>query len=472
MASLSAAVRQRNQRAAGDGASTPTGSEELSVLHEKIDRLAELVATLQTQKREAPAPPPPSAASSRVGWKRRACSTLALICSILYFLWVHAAARGAVGPRGGAWRAALAAAPAPLAAGAAPGGGRVGAGWAARAEAAAFCDPAAPFSPGDLPPVPQGYVGNVSGRSLYITVLTADHIGVLLENWPSQEEHLLRPWDDHFMLAVPARDAARVVDVVTDPMGPLGWAKVMDFTAPQLAYPCDEGRRDMVAHPAAGWYRSRGNVTVLLVVRNFRRPRFIDNATFEELAKPCGLLKCCQKDGSDKGKMLTEAEVEMSKEFSTINLAFVYHLLVDLEMVDAYDYIFKVDADIKFNYAPPRSPGTVMRDTGCVIMQSEILEVGSHLHCIQPLLHTIGRFAKIKDIPVKSQRHGWCEQMNLYMVRGVAAPLGAREPQSCLPLFPLTHPRPPPLTAVRQLCWLLAALCARARAARVFKVAL
>jgi hypothetical protein len=150
----------------------------------------------------------------------------------------------------------------------------------------------------------------------------------------------------------------------------------------------------------------------------------------------------------------------------------VYHLLVDLEMVDAYDYIFKVDADIKFNYAPPRSPGTVMRDTGCVIMQSEILEVGSHLHCIQPLLHTIGRFAKIKDIPVKSQRHGWCEQMNLYMVRGVAAPLGAREPQSCLPLFPLTHTRPPPLTAVRQLCWLLAALCARARAARVFKMAL
>jgi hypothetical protein len=31
---------------------------------------------------------------------------------------------------------------------------------------------------------------------------------------------------------------------------------------------------------------------VLLVVRHFRRPRFIDNATFEELAKPCGLLKC------------------------------------------------------------------------------------------------------------------------------------------------------------------------------------
>ena len=56
-----------------------------------------------------------------------------------------------------------------------------------------------------------------------------------------------------------------------------------------------------------------------------------------------------------------------------------------------------------------------MRQTGCVIMQSEILEVGSHLHCIQPLLGTIQRFADLHGIEVKSKKHGWCEQMNLYI---------------------------------------------------------
>ena len=111
-------------------------------------------------------------------------------------------------------------------------------------------------------------------------------------------------------------------------------------------------------------------------------------------------------DGSDAHRVLEQWEVDQSTEFSTINLAFVHHLLVDMDVVDNYDYIFKVDADIRFHFQPPGSPGDIMRDTGCVIMQSEILEVGSHLHCIQPLLGTIQRFADHHGIEVKSKKHG------------------------------------------------------------------
>jgi len=262
----------------------------------------------------------------------------------------------------------------------------------------------APFKPEDFPPDPKLYTGTLTGRSLYTTVITADHTDVLLENWPSQEEFLYKPWDNHFMLAVPERDGAMVAAVVT---GKLGWHKVMDFTPPQRTYPC-EGSVDEVDFPASGWYRSQLNVTVLFVVRKFRRPAFIDNATFEDLAKPCGLLKCCQKDGSDAHRALEEWEVKQSTEFSTINLAFVHHLLVDMALVDNYDYVFKLDADIRFHREPPGNPGRIMQDTGCVIMQSEILEVGSHLHCIQPLLNTMGIYAKHHGIPIQSKKHGEC----------------------------------------------------------------
>ena len=400
---------------------------ELLELRDKVSRLEALIQRLHPgTPMAAPGAAPPvaaaaaAAAAKPLSWKRRAFSTLVFALALAYFVYLHASARLSLD------RART------LVVGRSGGGG-----GAAAAAAAASCDPYKPFKAADHPPLPHLYTGNASGRALYITVLTADHANVLLENWPSQEEFLLAPWDSHFMLAVPERDGDVLVGIVT---ARLGWRKVMDFTPPQATYPC-EGAVDMAAHAGAGWYRSPRGVTILLVVRRFRRPAFIDNATFHDLAKPCGLLKCCQKDGSDAHRVLEQWEVDQSTEFSTINLAFVHHLLVDMDVVDNYDYIFKVDADIRFNFQPPGSPGDIMRDTGCVIMQSEILEVGSHLHCIQPLLKTIQRFADHHGIEVKSKKHGAC---------GCA---GARPPLSCsprphlLPTMHLTRPNGPPLGA-------------------------
>jgi len=203
------------------------------------------------------------------------------------------------------------------------------------------------------------------------------------------------------MLAVPERDGAAVAEVVT---GKLGWKKVMDFTLPQRTYPC-EGHADEVDSPFSGWYLSQRNVTVLFVVRKFRVPSFIANATFEDLAKPCGLLKCCVKNPK-QNRVLEEWEVKQSIEFSTVNIAFVHHLVVDMDIIDNYDYLFKLDADIKFLREPPNNPGKIMEQAGSVIMQSEILEVGSHLHCIQPLLSTMGKFASHHGLPVQSKKHG------------------------------------------------------------------
>ena len=334
---------------------------------------------------------------------------------------------------------------------------------ASPSRAPASCNPLDPFRPGDYPPEPlQSRIDHrLTGRAIYLTVMTANHISVLLENWPSQEEFLYQPFDrcgeewdpcsqwpmltclslpphvltplSHFLLAVPDRDADAVIDAVTEH---LGWEKTMDFTTPQKTYPC-EGVVDMVEHPLAGWYRSPRLVTILLVVRNFRLPEHIRTASQVDLAKPCGLLHCCEPDG--RGRTFSEIEVEQSKEFSLVNLAFIHHLIIDLPLMDAYDYIFKMDADIRWIFTPRESPESVMRDKHCVIMQSEIMEVGSHLHCVKracigrgwqrggcvpfhslpfppsAMVATMEKFAAHHNLTLKSRHHSWCNQQNLYM---------------------------------------------------------
>ena len=344
----------------------------------------------------------------------RSIPLLFLICIASYFSWITVN-RSSTRIHSGKTTLTSAAAAAAAAAVTVRGGGKSSISDSSDSSSGSgvgSCDPLAPLSLRDLPPVPATYTGERSGKSLFITVVTADHINVFIENFPSQERHLLQPWDSHFMLAVPLNDADAVIAAVTT--GVLKWEKVMDFTKPQRTYPC-EGSVDMVDYPDAGWYRTPAQVTVLLVVRKFRLPAFVENASFEDLSKPCGILKCCNGDGS--GTTLSVEEVEMSRQFSLLNIAFVHHLLVDEPLVDHYDYVFKLDADINFHNDPPISPGALMRQKGCVIMQSEIMEVGSHLHCVQPLVKTMQRYADHHKLQVRSAKHGWCEQMNLYMVR-------------------------------------------------------
>jgi hypothetical protein len=410
--------------------------EELRALRAAVAQLQATVSSLSGAPGAgagmgAPATAP---ATAPVRGRKRALAARALPLLLLLSVAVYCAflQAGAAGARrgGGAARVAARAAAAlssALTAGGSGGsasGGASGAAGAAGAAsgaagatvsgagaAAAPCDPLVPLTKRDLPPLPATYRGrDLTGRSLYITVITSDHVNVLLENWPSQERHLLTPTDAHFMLAVPDHDADAVIAAVEHS---LGWEKVMDFTRPQRTYAC-EGAVDMVAHAGAGWYRSPGGVTILLVVRRFRLPKFIETASYEDLAKPCGLLKCCNGDGS--GTTLQPEEVEYSKTFSVINIAFVHHLLLDEPLVDAYDYVFKIDADISFlRDVPDGGPGAIMQKTGCVLMQSEILEVGSHLHCVKPLVSVMQRYAALQNLTVRSAHHGWCEQMNLYI---------------------------------------------------------
>lgn len=94
----------------------------------------------------------------------------------------------------------------------------------------------------------------------------------------------------------------------------------------------------MLNHPLSGWYRSPAGVTVVVVVRHFRLPHFIRDASAQDLADPCGLLRCCDEDAPRRGEPFSSEEVDMLTNYSLINIAHVHHVMVDMGLLDAYDY--------------------------------------------------------------------------------------------------------------------------------------
>ena len=102
------------------------------------------------------------------------------------------------------------------------------------------CDPLAPLSFGDLPPLPPPPQGSPAtalpppSHDLYITIVTADHAHLFARNWAGMEVHLLRPFDDHLLLAAPESSAPALASLI---LTPLRWERVMDLTPPQRAYP-------------------------------------------------------------------------------------------------------------------------------------------------------------------------------------------------------------------------------------------
>ena len=284
----------------------------------------------------------------------------------------------------------------------------------------AQCDPLAPFSEADVPPVPvplpRALFGDAAptptaGKSdLFLTVVTADHMPEFAANWPSFEDYLLRPFDNHMLLAVPEASAGALLARV---LAPLRWVRT-DELAPQLReFPC-EGAADAVSHPLNGWYRSSKNVTVIVMVRRFRLPPHIARASLEELSRPCGPLMCCT--ASPGSRPFREDEVAMLTNYSLVNIGYVHHLMVDLAVLDNYEYIFKLDADVRFFYEPRFSPGQFMRERGCAFLHSaRVQELVEELKpCRQSAVAATEAFAAHHNRSVASGAYDWCKRPSGY----------------------------------------------------------
>jgi len=266
-----------------------------------------------------------------------------------------------------------------------------------------------------------GYGGT---KSLFVTVISYDHIRYLLANFRSEEEKILVPFDIHALIAIPEEDAALVM---TEIVNHLQWKKVQNFSLEQKTYPCEDGLKDSShlsgdyiedADKWAGFYLTPRQVTVIVVVRRFRHPSYLDTASSEDLTKPCGMLQCCtrgDRDGEGTGGHLPTSDVQGRIRYGSLTLAPLYHIILDHSFIDYYDYIYKVDADVSWVYEPPISPSAFMRGNGCVALQSDIKEAASHAHCSRSLTSALNNFSSTYGINIASKDFGWCQVLNLYL---------------------------------------------------------
>jgi hypothetical protein len=261
-------------------------------------------------------------------------------------------------------------------------------------------------------------------RSLFVTVISYDHIRYLLSNFPSEEDKILIPFDFHALIAIPEEDATLVMKEVVDK---LQWKKVQNFSLEQKTYPCDDGLKDSShlsgnyiedAEKWAGFYLTPRQVTVIVVVRRFRHPTYLDTASSDDLTKPCGMLQCCtrgERDGEGTGGHLPIADVPSRIRYGSLTLAPLYHILLDHSFIDSYDYIYKVDADVSWVYEPPVSPSAFMNGNGCIAMQSDIKEAWTHAHCSRSLRTALDEFSSHYGIEIASKNSEWCKSLNLYL---------------------------------------------------------
>jgi len=254
-------------------------------------------------------------------------------------------------------------------------------------------------------------------RSIYVTVLSLSHLPDFLANFPGQERHLLAPANAHFMLAVPAADARAVVAAVA---AALGWARVMGFTAPQLEYACEaRGDRAPELDGLQGWWRTPRGTTALVVARHFREPAVLRSLSAGALRAGCGPVSCCMDEQLEPFRRanatLSEEEFAGRRNFSVLTMAFVHHLVADMAVMDLYDYLFKLDADLVFAHAPPDDAARLMRERGCVFMHSMAIGADNWRNCAVATRAGMDAFAAAHGLAVQARIAEWCRDGNAYM---------------------------------------------------------
>lgn len=254
-----------------------------------------------------------------------------------------------------------------------------------------------------------------NGRAVYISVLTADHTDQLIVNWARSAELWFSQHDTHFMLVMRPDDARVSLPKITKQ---LGWTKLLNFTKAQKQFAC-EGAVDMPTPEEdggwSGWYSSPLRVTVLIYVRHFRLPSYFANATDSDLRRPCGFNQCCTRDQSGNivnGRDIPSNTLQMDVLYNLITIAHWHHVIVDMDILDLYDYVFKYDADNEIITSPGASPQKWMKKHGCVLFNIGVKETGHHQHCHNHLASEMAVWGARNNLTVQSAQSGWCAQQN------------------------------------------------------------
>jgi hypothetical protein len=208
-------------------------------------------------------------------------------------------------------------------------------------------------------------------------------------NFPALDEHLLAP---HGMVLVvlydfPATPAELVAEQLSALFNELSWKRLPD--------PLRGG------HPTDGEWRSLRGTRVIVKGRRFELPLYIKREP--QLVDRQDWLGCAG-----------------SRPSLSYNLyagpVWSHHLFFE-PLLDQFDFVFKVDTDIRFVRRAPEAPSAVMQKQGCLFMHSKIVSILNEQYgsdCNNGVLDTTTAFARLLGNAPASAAYRWCRDVDYF----------------------------------------------------------
>jgi len=213
-------------------------------------------------------------------------------------------------------------------------------------------------------------------------VLFNKHLSELGENFNRLDLYFLYPFKMDFVLFFPA-DVQFIANVTLISFQ-LDWK---ELSPPQQLF-----------GTTIYSYFTKLNTVVKVVGRPFPLPHFIQ--------QNLSLL-----DGED---WLACAGRKHSLSYNLYSgAAFVFHLFFD-QVLETYDFTFKVDTDVVFFSQPPDNPIAAMMKRECAFLHTRIWPGNSHHSCQENAYESMVEFSKLSGRQALSVDYEWCKNTDYF----------------------------------------------------------
>jgi hypothetical protein len=208
-------------------------------------------------------------------------------------------------------------------------------------------------------------------------------------NFPALDEHLLAP---HGMVLVvlydfPATPAKLVAEQLNALFEELSWRRLPDSS--HNGIPTD-----------GEWHSPRGT-RILVKGRRFELPNYIKREP--QLLERQDWLGCAGSRAPLSYNLYSGA-------------AFSHHLFFE-PLLDQFDFVFKVDTDIRFVRRAPEAPSAVMQKQGCLFTHSKIVSILNEQYgsdCQNGVLDATTSFARLLGTAPASAAYRWCRDVDYF----------------------------------------------------------
>ena len=209
-------------------------------------------------------------------------------------------------------------------------------------------------------------------------------LGELRSNFGAVDEHLLAPHNMSFvfMYDFPALPEDEVSMQLGSLFSSLLWTRPPGEAAA-------EGDVD-------GEWRSPRGTRLLVKGRRFELPLYIQRAP--ELLERNDWLSCHGR--------------KFSASYNLYSGAIWSHHLFFEPLLDQFDFVFKIDLDIKFLRRAPIAPASVMQEQGCLFLHTSIN--GRDTDCQDGVFQATVAFSQLLDTSPASAKYQWCQEPHYF----------------------------------------------------------